>query len=224
MNYILFNLNDKLYIKDPQKSEIGKAIISRSIQLMDNLGFEQFTFRKIAEEIDSTEATIYRYFENKTRLLQYLMDWYWASVHFELDFQLNNISKPEEKLKICMQLMAGIKPFVHVAHVDINTLQRIAVYEGDKAFLLRSIDNDYKDGFFDPFQNVCNQIAGIVKQINPQYPFAHSLISTAMTGANRQIFFAVHLPTLSDIKNDKETMNERLYHFLENFVLNAIKS
>ena len=224
MNYVLFNLNDKLCLKDPQKSEIGKAIISHSIRLVDNLGFEQLTFRKIAEEMDSTEATIYRCFENKFRLLQYLMDWYWASVGFEMNFQLHNISKPEERLKICLQLLAGTKSFVHVSHVDLKTLQRIAISEGDKVYLSRSIDRDYKNGFFDPFKNVCECIAGIVKQINPKYPFAHSLISTAMTTANHQIFFAMHLPLLTDIKNDKKTMNERLYLFLENFVLNAIKS
>lgn len=223
MNYILFNLNDKLYIKDPQKSEIGKAIISHSIQLVNDVGFEQLTFRKIAEEMESTEATIYRYFENKFRLLQYLVDWYWASMSFEIGFQLNNITKPEEKLRICLQLLAGTKSFVHMSPIDLKTLQRIAITEGDKAYLTRSIDSDYRNGLLDPFKNVCGLIAGIVRQINPKYPFAHSLISTAMTTANHQIFFAMHLPMLTDITNDKKNMNEKLYHFLENFVLNAIK-
>jgi AcrR family transcriptional regulator len=86
MSYILFNLNEKLYIKDPQKSEIGKAIISHSIRLVYDVGFEHLTFRKIAEEMESTEATVYRYFENKFRLLQYLVDWYWASMGFEMVF------------------------------------------------------------------------------------------------------------------------------------------
>lgn len=223
MHYILFQLNDKLYLKDPQKSEIGKSIIRHSIQLVDNLGFEQLTFRKIADEMESTEATIYRYFENKLKLLQYLVDWYWASMSFEMNCQLQNIDKPEERLGVCLQLLAGKKTFLHVSPIDLKILQRIAISEGDKAYLTRSIDTDYRDGLLDGFKNVCELLAGIVKQINPKYPFAYSLISTAMITANHQIYFSVHLPLLSDIKNDKKTMNEKLYMFLNNFILNAIK-
>lgn len=142
---------------------------------------------------------------------------------FEMNFQVQNINKPEEQLRVCLQILAGTKGFVHVSSIDLKTLQRIVISEGDKAYLSRSIDTDYREGLLDPFKNTCEQISMIVNEINPKYPFAHSLISTAMTAANHQIFFAMHLPTLSDIKNDKKAMNERLYRFLENFVLNAIK-
>lgn len=35
-------------------------------------GYEAFTFKKLAEDIGTTEAGIYRYFENKYKLLVYL--------------------------------------------------------------------------------------------------------------------------------------------------------
>jgi hypothetical protein len=113
---------------------------------------------------------------------------------------------------------------VHMSTIDLKRLHHVAITEGDKAYLSRSVDADYKDGLLDPFKDVCELVAGIVKKINPRYPFAHSLISTAMTAANRQIFFARHLPIMTDIKNDKKNVNEELYRFLENFVLNAIKT
>ena len=48
---ILFKLNSRLYVRDPQETELGRRIIGQGIQLIDSLGFEQFTFRKLAEAI-----------------------------------------------------------------------------------------------------------------------------------------------------------------------------
>ncbi|MGZ5010791.1 MAG: TetR/AcrR family transcriptional regulator, partial [Methylobacter sp.] len=65
-------MNDKLFLRDPEQSELGKKIILHSIQLIHKNGFEAFTFKKLAEAIGTTEAGIYRYFENKHRLLIYI--------------------------------------------------------------------------------------------------------------------------------------------------------
>ena len=35
-----------LYLKDPDSTELGKKIISKSIELIESLGFEAFTFKK----------------------------------------------------------------------------------------------------------------------------------------------------------------------------------
>ena len=66
---IKISLNNGLYLKEPQDSKLGRNIIKHSILLIDKFGFESFTFKKLAEEINSTEASIYRYFENKHLLL-----------------------------------------------------------------------------------------------------------------------------------------------------------
>lgn len=223
MNHILFQLSDKLYLRDPQKSHIGQAIVNHSVQLIDQHGFDKITFKKIAEDMQSTEATIYRYFQNKFRLLQYLIDWYWTSVNFQIDFHLNNVNDPQERLKICLQILAGTRKAVNVSHIDAKALHRIVISELDKTYLTRSIDDDYKEGLLDPFKDTCKTISNIVKEINPKYPFPHSLISTAITAASHQIYFSRHLPLLSDIKKDEKTFNERLYKFLEGFVLTTIK-
>jgi AcrR family transcriptional regulator len=64
-------MNEKLFLRNPEQSELGKKIIMHSIQLIHEQGFEAFTFKKLAKAIGSTEAGIYRYFENKHRLLIY---------------------------------------------------------------------------------------------------------------------------------------------------------
>ena len=71
------SLNDRLFLKNPQSTELGKKIIKEAISLIASIGYEQFTFKKLAIEIETTEATIYRYFVNKHKLLIYLVNWYW---------------------------------------------------------------------------------------------------------------------------------------------------
>ena len=68
-------LNEKLYLRDPEGTEIGKQIIRQGVKMISEIGYEQFTFKKLATEINSTEATVYRYFENKHKMLIYLLDW-----------------------------------------------------------------------------------------------------------------------------------------------------
>ena len=75
---IRIKMNDKLFLRNPEDSLLGKRIVSQGLVLINKLGFEDFTFKKLAAEIETTEASIYRYFENKHRLLVYLITWYWS--------------------------------------------------------------------------------------------------------------------------------------------------
>ena len=45
--HVKINLSDKLYLKDPESSDLGKKILEKSLELMENIGFEEFTFRKL---------------------------------------------------------------------------------------------------------------------------------------------------------------------------------
>ena len=106
MPALAFKLNHHLFLRDPQHTNLGQKIIHSSVELIDKLGFEQFTFKKLAEEINSTEASIYRYFENKHRLLVYLIAWYWNWMEYRIDIFTSGISDPQEKLKACLRLLA----------------------------------------------------------------------------------------------------------------------
>jgi hypothetical protein len=65
---ISITINEKLYVKNPETSTLGKKIIENSILLM-KIGFENFTFKKIGRSNRSNESSIYRYFESKHKLL-----------------------------------------------------------------------------------------------------------------------------------------------------------
>src|SRR5690242_16757158 len=81
MNELLLKIsipvNPAVYLKNPETSDLGRKIIGRSIDLIEKMGFEAFTFGKLSKAINSPEASVYRYFESKHMLLLYLTSWYW---------------------------------------------------------------------------------------------------------------------------------------------------
>jgi AcrR family transcriptional regulator len=224
MAILTFRLNDNLYLRDPQATELGRSIISSGIELLDKLGFEEFTFRKLASEIGSTEASIYRYFENKHKLLIYLIDWYWTWLEYRIDYHINNVKDPTERLKICLVKISEEKANdADFAYVDERALERIVSAEFEKTFLTKQVDADNKEGLFLPYKSLCKKIAAVIREVNPAYEFPHSLASTLLLLVKQQLYYAQHLPSLSDIKYDPKKQSKKLYVFLESLVFKTIE-
>ena len=95
--------------------------------------------------------------------------------------------------------------------------------EFEKTYLTKQVDTDNREGLFFPYKAVCKKIASIIMEINPKYPFPHSLVSTALLALTHQLYYAQHLPSLSELKYDEEQNAEKLYEFLEGFLLNTIR-
>ena len=118
-------MNEKLFLRNPEQTDLGKKIIQHAIQLIHKNGFEHFTFKKLAEDIGTTEAGIYRYFENKHRVLMYLTAWYWSWVQYNVVFNTNNITDPVVKLKKVIQLLANtVKDDDKTLHIDEKLLHQ----------------------------------------------------------------------------------------------------
>ena len=64
MNDLQINIatDYKLYFKDPESSDLGKRIVEHGIEMIHELGYESFTFKKLGDRIHSNESSIYRYF------------------------------------------------------------------------------------------------------------------------------------------------------------------
>ena len=214
---IQMKLNEKLYLRDPQDTKLGRKIIQYSILLIDEIGFEAFTFKKLADQIGSTEASIYRYFENKQLLFVYLVNWYWEWMKFRVGFFTMNIPTPEARLKTAIQVMVDTSQrSTSVEYVDPEALHRIMVTEGTKAYHKKNIDEENKEGFFLSYKALCRKIADIILDIDPQFPYPRSLASTLLETANNNIYFAQHLPRLTDIRYEKgylEKVMEMLFAF-----------
>lgn len=218
--YINIKVDEKVYLKDPETSEIGKNILQQGILLMDELGFEAFTFRKLADRINSTEASVYRYFENKHMLLIYLISWYWNWQEYRLVLATSNIPSAEERLRIAIRILSGaINNDFDFAHIDEVVLQRIVVAESAKSFLTKEVDADNREGFFGSYKRLCKRVSGIIVEINPAYPFPASLVSTISESAHYQKFFAEHLPSLTNIN---ENSGISLEEFLIDLVMKTI--
>jgi AcrR family transcriptional regulator len=215
-------MNEKLFIRDPEQSELGKKIILHSIQLIHKNGFEVFTFKKLAVNIGTTEAGIYRYFENKHRLLIYLSAWYWSWLEYQVTFQTNNITDPVVKLKRVIKLLAtAVENDSSTRYVDESILHQIIITEGTKAYLTKRVSEDNKDHLFKPYKDLCAVIGNIILECSPEYKYPKSLASTIIEMAHFQNFFMNNLPSLTDFGQDKD--ETEIVKFLEDLVFSSIK-
>lgn len=224
MAVLQLRLNENLFIKDPQSTELGEKIIEQSIFLIDTLGYETFTFKKLSTQIDSTEASIYRYFENKRRMLVYIISWYWAWLDYRIEFETHNISDPYLKLDCALKIVTEKKTKDDAfPDIDEEALHRIVISESDKIYLTKHVDEDNKEGLFRGYKSVCNHIATLITEINPKYEYPNALISTSLEAASQQIFFANHLPSLTELSKAKDPYAEN-YKFLRDLIYCAIKA
>jgi AcrR family transcriptional regulator len=214
-------MNANLYLRDPEGTDIGKQIIKIAVQMIADLGYEQFTFKKLAIEMNSTEATVYRYFENKHRLLIYLIDWYWSFIEFQVIFQLNNIKSAEEKIIKLIDILVWEDNATDVfSELDQQSLYYIAIAEGSKTYLSKDVDENNKELLFKPYKDLCARIALLFKEYNPTYKYPASLASTLVETAHMQYYFMQHLPRLSDCSKKKNPKDIEAY--LEHIVFGAL--
>jgi AcrR family transcriptional regulator len=203
MNTILANItitvNDQLYVKNPETSSLGKKIIEHSILMIDEIGFENFTFKKLGEKIGSNESSIYRYFESKHKLLLYLSSWYWGWMEYKLVFATNNLSIPLEKLKKAITILTEkIEDDFTTAHINESILNKIIIAEFTKTLLTKDVDEENKIGFFLVYKRVINRVIEMIQVVNPDYNYAKSLASSIVEGALHQHFLKDHLKTITN--------------------------
>lgn len=199
MQSLRIGINDKLYIKDPESSKLGKKIVEESILLIEEVGFESFTFKKLGVRIKSNESSIYRYFENKHKLLLYLSSWYWGWVEYRMVFATNGISNPKEKLQkaiaILTQKVEEDNAFTHINEV---VLHKIIINEYSKSYLVKEVSQENKEGYFVVFKRLVGRLSQMITAVDADYPYPLSLASTLLEGSLHQYFLQEHFPTLTN--------------------------
>jgi len=208
LSNIKIQVNEKIFVKDPESSALGKKIIEESIILIDEIGFEDFTFKKLGERIGSNESSIYRYFESKHKLLVYLCSWYWGWMEYRLVFSTSNINDSMEKLKRAITIVTEkIEDDSTTLHINEGILNRIIIVQFTKTLLTKEVDEENKEGFFLVYKRVINRIIDIIKEVNPDYVFAKSLASSIVEGSLHQHFLKEHLKTITNC-NDSSTATD----------------
>ncbi|MBC8155853.1 MAG: TetR/AcrR family transcriptional regulator [Bacteroidetes bacterium] len=224
---VVVQMNEKLFLRDPESTDLGRRIIRQGILLIETLGFEETTFRKLADRIGTKEASIYRYFENKHRLLVYLVAWYWQWLDYQVVFQTNNLTDPREKLERVLRLLLppdGAQPAGETTGdaIDLVALHHILIRESSKAYLTHHVTADNKQQLFKPYKDLCGRIAGIMLDYRPDYPFARSRASSLIETAHHQVYFTEHLPSLTDFSSPNDT--DHLLVFLRHLLFSSLDS
>lgn len=212
-------INEKLYVKDPETSELGRNIIKNSILLIDEIGFEAFTFKKLGEKIQSNESSIYRYFENKHKLLLYLSSWYWSWIEYNLVFATHNILDPVEKLTIGIKIITqNIVDDISTPHIDESVLNRIIISDFSKTLLTKDVDEENKEGFFAVYKRLINRLIDMITLVNPTYPYAKSLASSVVQGSLHQHYLKDHFTTITNL-SDQDCLSDFYIHMIKKTLL-----
>jgi len=220
LSTIKISVPEKIFLKDPESSDLGKRIIEHSILLIDEIGFDNFTFKKLGTRIGSNESSIYRYFESKHKLLLYLTSWYWAWIEYQLVFSTSNIPNPEERLLKAIEIVTQtIKEDYDFSHVNEVKLNQIIINEYSKSYLTKEVDSENKEGYFEVYKRLITRLRDMILNINSNYKFATSISSTILEGALHQHFLKDHFKSITDC-SDIVTPTK----FFQNLTINAIKT
>lgn len=190
------------YLRDPQSSKLGMRIMEDSIRLMDELGFEAFTFKKLGLQIGSPEASIYRYFENKHKLLTYLVSWYWGWVEECVIEAVGEQNDAQSKLEAAIRVLTyDVVRDERFSHIDEVSLNRVVVNESAKVYLTHNVDEENRRGMYALYKHLVDYLSRLVHDAAPNYRYPHTLMTTVIEGIHQQKFFAEHLPSLTDFTN-----------------------
>tara|TARA_R110000868_G_scaffold906_5_gene6919 strand:- start:136 stop:822 length:687 start_codon:yes stop_codon:yes gene_type:complete len=213
---VTIKINDKLFVKNPESSELGKRIIEISIQMINEMGFENFTFKKLGLKIGSNESSIYRYFENKHKLLLYLTSWYWGWMEYQMVFATNSIKSSKEKLlKAILIMTREVKEDSAFSHINEVLLNKIVINEYSKSYLTKEVDAENKEGFYIIYKRLIGRLGEMITEVDSDYQYPTSLASTILENGLHQHYLKEHFPSLTDC-NDKVTPTQYLTHLVFN--------
>lgn len=205
---IKIQVNQNLYNKDPETSELGKKIIKNSIELIHEIGIESFTFKKLGARISSNESSIYRYFENKHKLLIYLTSWYWSWIEYQLVFNTFNITNPSERIERAVKVLAQpVTQDLSYDHINEVLLNQIVINEFSKSYLTKEVDVENKEGYFSVFKRLITRLKEMIVEIDPDYEYPSSLASTVLEASLYQSFLKDHFPSITDCSSSEQTKN-----------------
>ncbi|WP_295182113.1 TetR/AcrR family transcriptional regulator [uncultured Christiangramia sp.] len=216
---INISVNSELFLKDPESSELGKKIVGQGILLIDDIGFEKFTFKKLGVKIKSNESSIYRYFENKHKFLVYITNWFWGWKEFQLTMSTYGISDSNEKLLKAIEVITHpvVQDF-RFQHINEVALNHIIINESSKSYLTKEVETDNKEGYFSIYKRLVTRIAEMISEVSSDYQYSLSLSSMVLDGALHQHFLKDHIQSITDCTEKKSVSN-----YFKDLVINTLK-
>lgn len=203
--HLLIRPDPALHLKDPGGSEMGRALLRSGLDLMLELGLEGFTFRKLAQHAGTTEVTVYKYFPNKQRLLQYYYQLYWLwmrQVGMEI---LEREPDNRKALERTVEVLCGVWPRnLPPLQLEPHGLRTLVIAEGMKSYLHKQVDDDNARRLFQPYKELSAFVAGRLTACRADVPWPRSFATTVIEMAHSLPFLMEHLPSLTELSNRKD--------------------
>lgn len=224
MSKYSFSLSSDLYLKDPLSSDKGKAILRESAPLIVQMGLEAFTAKKLAESADITEATVYKYFANKQKLLQYYFQLYWTWLEQQIKVFTAVEEDPYLRLIRSVRILSEM-PAVAAdpGQVSKEVLRQLVVQEGAKAYHHIKVDADNDMKLFAPYKSVTKLLAEMILAVDKEQPYPYSTATTLLEMSHSLEFYRDHLPSLTDFPRDQDQakLTGFLVHIVNRSLLNT---
>ncbi len=215
---ISISVNPKTYLRDPKDTNLGKKIIKHSIQSLSQTDYSCFNFKQLAKRMESTEASVYRYFENKQMLLVYLSSWYWDYLDYLIMINSRNIHDPKEKLRIAINTIvnapAADSP---VDYIDQKGLHRVIVEHFYKVIFNKALCSGESDSLFADYKKLNNNLSAIIRACNPDFRYPCALSSNIIKMAMDHNYYSEKLCSLTEITNCMETKRNQLEEMINYF-------
>jgi len=206
---ISVSISDGIYLKNPLDTELGKRIIKAAIEQICDIGYEDFNFKRLAIKADTTEASVYRYFENKYKLLVYLTAWYWGFMHFMVQLDVRNLSDPMSQLKQAISTLVHSRSSILTPeYVDQARLHHVIVENASKVLHTKKVDQLNKEGYYANYKKMVGLIAQTIERIDPEFEFPVALASNLLDQSLNNEYYIEHLPSLTDKLSESDAAAE----------------
>jgi len=216
---ISISVHPNTFLRDPKETTLGKKIIKHGIDVLSETGFQCFNFKQLAKQMQSTEASVYRYFENKHMLLVYLSSWYWDYLNYLIEIDTRNITDPQKKLSIAIRtIVNGSTADSPVEYIDQKKLHTIIVEHFFKAMFNKTISTEEKENLFANYRNLNSNLTEIVKAVNPTFKYPCALASTIIKMSIDHSYYADQICSLTEITNCIHTKKDQIEEMIRHFV------
>lgn len=205
---IHLRVNEKIYLSDPTSSDLGKRILKHGSKIICQEGLDSFNFKKLSKEISSTEAAIYRYFENKNKLLLFYFSWYWKWIEYNMVFRTQNLATPEERMQVVLEILTN-PPQVknYFEYIDGAHVFELMGKDGIRVLLSAPQTDDEKD-MVRSFRSVCERFAQVIEGCDKGYKYPVQLAATILITSHMN---KTLLPTVLDNMKDNELVDFWMY-------------
>ena len=196
---ITVEINNKVYLKDPLSTSLGQSMIKEAIILFEEVGYENLNFKKLATRMHSSEASLYRYFENKYKLLTYLVAWYWDFMHYMVLMDIRNIADPKERLKVSINtLVNSLDSTATPDYINQNKLHIIVVENASKVYHTKDVDKLSEEGYYQNFGKLVTTLSEIITEIDKNFKYPRTFATNIIEQSLSSEYYLRHLPMLTD--------------------------